>query len=119
MQLHDIPYKQPNKLVHECENMFISLTNYDSKTDACTVLVVLPNKLRFLPHRTYVAICKQITDVYILMKVHAHGDRSGHVVLFFVALLFSKLQTFRNNNPECNIIKSVYLTSEKCTYFQA
>ena len=40
----------------------------------------------------------------------AHGGRSGHLVLFLVALLFSKLQTFLNNNPEGNPLKSVYLT---------
>ena len=28
--------------------------------------------------------------------VGAHGGRSGHLVLFLVALLFSKLQTFLN-----------------------
>ena len=42
--------------------------------------------------------------------VGAHGSRSGHLVLFLVALLFSKLQTFLNSNPEGNPLKSVYLT---------
>ena len=40
----------------------------------------------------------------------AHGGRSGHLVLFLVALSFSKLQTFLNNIPEGNPPKSVYLT---------
>ena len=42
--------------------------------------------------------------------VGAHGGRSGHLVLFFVALSFSKLQSFLNNIPEGNPLKSVYLT---------
>ena len=47
-----------------------------------------------------------------LLVVGAHGGRSGHLVLFLVALLFSKLQAFLNNNPEGNPLKSVYLTSK-------
>ena len=42
--------------------------------------------------------------------VAAHGGRSGRLVLFLVALSFSKLQTFLNNIPEGNPLKSVYLT---------
>ncbi|KAK2174752.1 hypothetical protein NP493_778g00001 [Ridgeia piscesae] len=36
--------------------------------------------------------------------------RSGHLVLCLVALSFSKFQTFLNNIPEGNPLKSVYLT---------
>ena len=42
--------------------------------------------------------------------VGAHGDPSEHLVLFLVALSFSKIQTFLNNIPEGNPLKSVYLT---------
>ena len=44
------------------------------------------------------------------LSVGAHGVRSGHLVLFVVALSFSKLQTFLNNMPDGNPLKSVYLT---------
>ena len=50
--------------------------------------------------------------------VGAHGGRSGHLVLFLVALLFSKLQTFLNNNPEGNPLKSVYLTPKIALKFR-
>ena len=46
-----------------------------------------------------------------MLLVGAHGGQSGHLVLFLDALLFSKLLTFRNNNPEGNPLKSVYITS--------
>ena len=49
--------------------------------------------------------CGRIVNI-----VRAHGGRSGHLVLFLVALSFSKLQTFLNNIPEDNPLKSVYLT---------
>ena len=48
--------------------------------------------------------------VSIVILVGAHGGRSGHLVLILVALSFSKLQTFLNNIPEGNPLKSVYLT---------
>ena len=50
--------------------------------------------------------------------VGAHGGRSGHLVLFLVALLFSKLQTFINNNSEGNPLKSVYLTPKIALKFR-
>ena len=50
--------------------------------------------------------------------VGAHGGRSGHLVLFLVALLFSKLQTFVSNNPEGNLLKSVYLTPKIALKFR-
>ena len=43
--------------------------------------------------------------------VRAHGGRSGRLVLFLVALSFSKLQTFVNNIPEGNPLKSLYVHS--------
>ena len=43
----------------------------------------------------------------VISILGAHGGRSGHLVLFLVALLFSKLQTFLNNNPEGNPLKLV------------
>ena len=60
---------------------------------------------------------------YVVIKrarlvVGAHGGRSGHLVLFLVALLFSKLQTFLNNNPEGNPLKSVYLTPKIALKFR-
>ena len=39
----------------------------------------------------------------------AHGGRIGHLVLFLVALSFSKRQIFLNNIPEGNPLKSIYL----------
>ena len=45
--------------------------------------------------------------------VGAHGGRSGHLVLFLVALSFSKLQILLNNIPEGNP------HSENCIYIQA
>ena len=42
--------------------------------------------------------------------VGAHGVRSGDLVLFLVAVSFCKLQTYLNNIPEGNPLKSVYLT---------
>ena len=39
-------------------------------------------------------------------------------MLFLVALLFSKLQTFLNNNPEGNPLKSVYLTPKIALKFR-
>ena len=53
-----------------------------------------------------------------LLLVGAHGGRSGHLVLFLVALLFSKLQTFLSNNPEGNPLKSVYLTPKIALKFR-
>ena len=53
-----------------------------------------------------------------IVIVGAHGGRSGHLVLFFVALLFSKLQTFLSNNPEGNPLKSVYLTPKIALKFR-
>ena len=54
----------------------------------------------------------------LTLVVGAHGGRSGHLVLFLVALLFSKLQTFLNNNPEGNPLKSVYLTPKIALKFR-
>ena len=39
-------------------------------------------------------------------------------MLFLVALLFSKHQTFLNNNPEGNPLKSVYLTPKIALKFR-
>ena len=53
-----------------------------------------------------------------IILVGAHGGRSGHLVLFLVALLFSKLPTFVSNNPEGNLLKSVYLTPKIALKFR-
>ena len=50
--------------------------------------------------------------------VRGHGGRSGHLVLFLVALSFSKLETFLNNIPEGNPLKSVYLTPKIALKFR-
>ena len=57
-------------------------------------------------------------DLYKQLKtrrwttITSRGARgsSGHLVLFLVALSFSKLQTFLNNIPEVNPLKSVHIT---------
>jgi len=51
-----------------------------------------------------------VMGLLITKIVGAHGGRSGHLMLFLVALSFYKLQTFLNNIPEGNPLKSVYLT---------
>ena len=53
------------------------------------------------------------------MLVGASRGRSGHLVLFLVALSFFKLQTFINNIPEGNPLKSSVPHSENCIYIQA
>ena len=74
-------------------------------------MIYIPNLI------TYVPIIPN--DVfYVIRLVGAHGGRSGHLVLFLVALLFSKLQTFLNNNPEGNPLKSVYLTPKIALKFR-
>ena len=42
--------------------------------------------------------------------VGTHGGRRENLVPFLVVLSFSKLQTFLNNIPEGNPLKSMYLT---------
>ena len=62
--------------------------------------------------------CRSNSESDTSVVVGAHGGRSGHLVLFFVALLFSKLQTFLINNPEGNPLKSVYLTPKIALTFR-
>ena len=49
---------------------------------------------------------------------HGFISRSRHLMLFLVALLFSKLQTFLNNNPDGNPLKSVYNTPKIALTFR-
>ena len=65
--------------------------------------------------------CCSLVDVFNVvtpLKVGAHEGRSGQHVLFLVAMSFSKLQTFLNNNPEGNPLKSVYLTPKIAFIFK-
>ena len=69
-----------------------------------------------------ISVVRYILDVSLWRTCmtfrHIVGGRSGHLVLYLVALLFSKLQTFLNNNPEDNPLKSVYLTPKIALKFR-
>ena len=82
----------------------------------CTYFVLNKRKM-FTYIYNFIKAC-----VFIYMSrrrlVGAHGGRSGHLVLFLVALLFSKLNTLLSNNPEGNPLKAVYLTPKIALKFR-
>ena len=94
----------------------------------CTCLFILQKRIVVTPGITdeTISSCRRpalfgsrvLYEIGILL-VGAHGGRNGHLVLFLVALSFSKLQTFLNNIPEGNPLKSVYLTPKIAFTFRS